>query len=230
MQRSITQPELPDGAAEPDAIGGSDWSSLTKMLRPAHWGLILVFACLLIFANSQQNKANTYLHFVFQAQSWMDGNTSIPTHVEGTATSPGDNYQDIMPILDASGNDTNRGIIPFPPLPAWVLLPFVAIWHLGTNQQLIATVFGAIDVGTNSIHLVVVEIDTAFDTSRDETTIAPSFSPGSAAKVATASPPPQRVWMVLSSARRNGLVSSSRRRLNGTVGCWCSRFSVISDA
>jgi exopolyphosphatase/pppGpp-phosphohydrolase len=26
--------------------------------------------------------------------------------------------------------------------------------------------FGAIDVGTNSIHLIVVELDSAFDTSR----------------------------------------------------------------
>jgi hypothetical protein len=147
VQRSITQPEVPDGAAEPEGLAASDWASLKTMLKPAHWGLILVFACLLIFANSQPNKANVYLHFVFQAQSWMDGDTSIPTHVQGSTISPGDNYQDIMPILDSNGTDTNRGVIPFPPLPAWVLLPFVAIWHLWTNEQLIATVFSAIDVG-----------------------------------------------------------------------------------
>jgi hypothetical protein len=48
---------------------------------------------------------------------------------------------------DASCAATGYGIIPFPPLPAWVLLPFVALWHQATNQQLLATIFAAIDVG-----------------------------------------------------------------------------------
>ena len=37
-------------------------------------------------------------------------------------------------------------MIPFPPLPAVILLPFVAIFGLATNAQLIATFIGAIDV------------------------------------------------------------------------------------
>ncbi len=37
-------------------------------------------------------------------------------------------------------------LIPFPPLPALVLLPFVAAFGLTTNAQLIATFIGAIDV------------------------------------------------------------------------------------
>jgi hypothetical protein len=49
--------------------------------------------------------------------------------------------------VDADGAATGRGIIPFPPLPAWFLLPFVAIWHEDTNQQLLSTIFGAVDVG-----------------------------------------------------------------------------------
>ncbi|HEX7496512.1 MAG TPA: hypothetical protein VF349_07750 [Candidatus Limnocylindrales bacterium] len=93
--------------------------------------------CLIVYFISQPNRTNPYLHFVLQAQSWLDGQTSIPT--------PG--YQDVMPILDPAGQDTGRGIIPFPPLPAWVLLPFVAVWHVSTNEQLLATIFAAIDVG-----------------------------------------------------------------------------------
>jgi len=42
---------------------------------------------------------------------------------------------------------TGYGIIPFPPLPAWVLLPFVSVWHLATDEHLLAMVFAAIDVG-----------------------------------------------------------------------------------
>ena len=56
-------------------------------------------------------------------------------------------YQDYQPILDALGNDTNRGTLPFPPLPALVLLPFVSVWHLFTNEGLLATIFAALDVG-----------------------------------------------------------------------------------
>jgi len=96
-----------------------------------------VAVCLLVYYLSLPNRWNPYLHFVLQAQAWLDGQTSIPMP----------RYQDVMPILDATGQATGRGIIPFPPLPAWVLLPFVAVWHEATNQQLLAGVFGALDVG-----------------------------------------------------------------------------------
>jgi hypothetical protein len=39
-----------------------------------------------------------------------------------------------------------RALLPFPPLPAVVLLPFVAVWGLATNDQVIFTVLAAIDV------------------------------------------------------------------------------------
>ncbi len=100
------------------------------------WGLGIALLCMFVYYAFQPNHSNQYIHFVLQAQSWLEGHTSIPL--------PG--YQDVQPILDQSGNETGQGIIPFPPLPAWVLLPFVAIWHVSTNQQLLSAVFGAIDV------------------------------------------------------------------------------------
>src|SRR6185503_1778525 len=42
---------------------------------------------------------------------------------------------------------TTRGVIPFPPLPAVVLMPFVALWGLATNGQLVFAILGALDVG-----------------------------------------------------------------------------------
>jgi hypothetical protein len=114
------------------------------------WGLVLVLLCLFVYGASQPNRSNPYLHFVLQAQAWIDGNTSINT--------PG--YQDVMPMgtypdgssCVATSDDADcvangLGIIPFPPLPAWVLLPFVSLWGMATNQQLLAVVFAAIDVG-----------------------------------------------------------------------------------
>ena len=153
MERSITQGEtaeagsdLKERAPGEPAVGpteaeaevesdhaGSRDASRSRLL----WGIGLVLLVLAVYYFSQPNRTNLYLHFVLQAQSWMEGQTSIPT--------PG--YQDVMPILDSNGNPTERGIIPFPPLPAAVVLPFVAIWHLATNEQLLATIFGAIDVG-----------------------------------------------------------------------------------
>ena len=147
MERSITQAPVADGVPDRTTTDGDNGSAPTVKGRPFLWGLLLVALCLTVFVGSQPNRSNPYVHFVFQAQAWMDGQTSIPTHVKLSNTSPGDDYQDIMPILDSNGTDTNRGIIPFPPLPTWVLLPFVAIWRLSTNQQLLATIFGAIDVG-----------------------------------------------------------------------------------
>ncbi|HEU6440540.1 MAG TPA: hypothetical protein VFC12_08925 [Terriglobales bacterium] len=153
MERSITQgeaaeagsdlkervPEEPAaGPTEADAYVGNDHVGSRDAGRSRLlWGIGLVVLVLAVYYFSQSNRTNLYMHFVLQAQSWMDGQTSIPT--------PG--YQDVMPILDSNGNPTQRGIIPFPPLPAAVLLPFVAIWHLATNEQLLATIFGAIDVG-----------------------------------------------------------------------------------
>jgi len=93
-------------------------------LAPFVWGISLVVLCLVVFIFTNPNRQNPYIHFVWQAQAWLDGQTSIATHVAPSATSPGDSwYQDFQPILDASGSDTNRGDLPFPPLPALVLLP-----------------------------------------------------------------------------------------------------------
>ncbi len=114
---------------------------------PFIWGAVIVLVCLTVYVLINPNRSNFYVHFVWQAQSWLDGQTSIPIGVKGSAQSPGDDwYQDVQPILDADGQSTGRGIIPFPPLPAVVLLPFVAVWHLWTNEYLLAGIFSAVDV------------------------------------------------------------------------------------
>ncbi len=146
MERSITQAAGGDGAPGLKAagpVGAEEFSDqATEMLDLASlrhmWcGIGLVVLCLVAYYVSQPNGNNLYLHFVLQAQAWLDGHTAIPMP----------QYQDVMPILDSSGQPTGFGIIPFPPLPAWVLLPFVSMWHLTTNQHLLATIFAAVDVG-----------------------------------------------------------------------------------
>jgi hypothetical protein len=127
----------PEQGAEETGRDSGDTSAAGPDTRVLAIGYGLVAACLLIYFLIHLDRPNNYLHFVLQAQAWLDGNTSIPMP----------QYQDVMPILAPDGTPTGRGIIPFPPLPAWVLLPFVAIWHYQTNQQLLSAVFGAVDVG-----------------------------------------------------------------------------------
>ena len=158
MEGSITQATPGDGAlagAADDHMaeaqpGASRAASQELRIAPFIWGIVLLTLCMAVYVASNPARQNDYIHFVWQAQSWLDGETSIPTNVEGSGTSsaPGDYwYQDIQPILDSEGQDTGRGTIPFPPLPALVLMPFVAFWHLATNEQLLAAVFAALDVG-----------------------------------------------------------------------------------
>jgi hypothetical protein len=146
VERSITQAAGGEGTPSLKADVPADQERVTEQptdsldlarLRNMWWGIGLVVLCLIAYYVSQPNGSNLYLHFVLQSQAWLDGHTAIPMP----------QYQDVMPIYDSAGQPTGYGIIPFPPLPAWVLLPFVSIWHLGTDQHLLATIFSAIDVG-----------------------------------------------------------------------------------
>ncbi|HEY5486376.1 MAG TPA: hypothetical protein VIK06_01905 [Candidatus Limnocylindrales bacterium] len=152
MERSIPQGDTRDGVSGGDSAGceggkqgvGADRSAPSNepqvaapSFGPLQWCLALMAFCLVVFILSNPDRRNYYVHFVTQAQAWLDGRTSIPLP----------DYQDTMPILNAAGQNTGQGVIPFPPFPALVLLPFVSIWGAATNQQLLATILGAIDVG-----------------------------------------------------------------------------------
>jgi hypothetical protein len=89
-----------------------------------------------------------YNHFVWQAMAFLDGRAAIDWPVPPSDGSLGNAFfQDIFPITDAGGAPTGRALLPFPPLPAVVLLPFAAIWGVATNERAISAVLGAIDVG-----------------------------------------------------------------------------------
>ena len=152
MERSIPQGDTRDGVSGGDSARreggeqgvGADRSAPSNepqvaapSFAPLQWCLALMAFCLVVFILSNPDRRNYYVHFVTQAQAWLDGRTSIPLP----------DYQDTMPILNAAGQNTGQGVIPFPPFPALVLLPFVSIWGAATNQQLLATILGAIDVG-----------------------------------------------------------------------------------
>jgi hypothetical protein len=89
-----------------------------------------------------------YNHFVWQAAAFLDGRAAIDWPVARSAAGVGNAYfQDVYPILGPNGEATGLGLLPFPPLPAVILMPFVAIWGLATDHRAVSVVLGAIDVG-----------------------------------------------------------------------------------
>jgi hypothetical protein len=81
-----------------------------------------------------------YDHFVWQASAFLEGQAAI------RYPAPGNEYfQDVLPIGTVDG--VPRGLIPFPPLPALILLPFVAARGLATDDQLVFAALAAITVG-----------------------------------------------------------------------------------
>ncbi len=142
MDRSIAQGPLPD-----------DGSALTHTAAPRSRtalvvGLGLVLGCLVLFGLSRPAYQTIYNHFAWQAQAWLEGDLAIRYPVEATSEAPGNaDLNDVVPVVDAAGEPTGRGQIPFPPLPAVVLLPFVVLFGLAVDQTFIAIVIGALDVG-----------------------------------------------------------------------------------
>ena len=83
-----------------------------------------------------------YNHFVWQALAFLDGQAAIVCPVACDRW-----FQDVYPLRDAAGNLTGQVLLPFPPLPAIVLLPFVALWGIATDQRAVSVVLGAVNVG-----------------------------------------------------------------------------------
>ncbi len=143
MLRSIPAGRPPDGPA-----GRLTDRSAGATARGLLAGVAIVTAMLTVYLISHPLRPNLYDHFVWQASAWLEGQGAIRYPVGPSAASPGNwFFQDVMPLADAAGRPTGRALIPFPPLPALLLLPFVALWGLATNAQLIATFLGALDVG-----------------------------------------------------------------------------------
>lgn len=123
MQRSIA--EGPDGPLHEDRAGAGPATIVV--------GLLIALAAFGLYWLSNPVHYNQYNHFVWQADAFLHGRAWIPFPQVATDTTPGNDYfQDVYPIADG------RVLLPFPPLPAIVLLPFVAVFGLATDQEAIA--------------------------------------------------------------------------------------------
>jgi hypothetical protein len=106
-------------------------------------GLLLALAALAVYSVTYVDRY--YDHFVWQAAAFLEGQAAIRYPVEAAGGLLGNaRFQDVLPIATSDG--VARGLLPFPPLPALVLVPFVALWGLAVNDQVVFMVLAAIDV------------------------------------------------------------------------------------
>jgi hypothetical protein len=142
VDRSIAQ------GPTPDAGGGSVAAAAPHARTAVAVGLGLVLASLVLYQMTRPAYQVSYNHFAWQAAAWLEGEASIRYPVAESADGPGNAYfNDVVAVVDAAGEPTGRGMIPFPPLPAVVLLPLVALIGLAVDQMFLAILIGAVDVG-----------------------------------------------------------------------------------
>jgi hypothetical protein len=137
VERSIAEGRLATGA--PDLVAA-------RGLAPVV-GLALACLAVALYLSTNPVRHNFYNHFVWQADAFLQGRVAFDHPVRDDPARPDNWYlQDVYPVVDAAGQPTGQVQIPFPPLPALVLLPFVALFGLRTDQELIAVLLGGVNV------------------------------------------------------------------------------------
>lgn len=122
-------------------------------IGPGWIGLAFVVVGIVVYVLSNPTRHGFYDHFMWQASAWLEGSAGIRYPVEDGIRANA-YYQDVLDLGDAALTsrlglpyEPGRALIPFPPLPAVLLLPFVAMWGLATSGALVAAVLGGINVG-----------------------------------------------------------------------------------
>ena len=127
-------------AAPPLDSGPGAWLERQLQRIDPVWVAVALFVLgLAVYLLSNPVRHDFYDHFVWQAHAFLQGRAEIEYPVTEGPYQNG-YFQDVLPVAPG------RAQIPFPPLPAIVLLPFVAVWGLGTNGAAIAAVLGAVNV------------------------------------------------------------------------------------
>ncbi|MCU0483197.1 MAG: hypothetical protein MUC54_02830, partial [Chloroflexi bacterium] len=140
MDRSIAQGTAPTAGAR--LLPTDRAARLTVLV-----GIAVALAMLALYVLTRPSWQNLYDHFLWQASAWLEGQAHIRYPVEATASGPGNAVlHDVVPLTGPDGLPTGRALIPFPPLPALVLTPLVAVFGLATDQVLVSAVLGAVDV------------------------------------------------------------------------------------
>jgi hypothetical protein len=141
VERSIAQGPSTDARAVRPADPRSETGATVVI------GLTIAALLLAVYVLSNPSRTSYYNHFVWQAEAFLDGRAAIRYPVYDQPGVHGNNlFQDVVLTTGPHGEAAGYALLPFPPLPAVVLMPFVALWGLATDAQLIGAILGAIDV------------------------------------------------------------------------------------
>jgi hypothetical protein len=123
------------------------------VVGPGWIAVAFAVAAAAVYLWSNPHRWGFYDHFVWQAQAWLEGRAAISFPVEEGLRTNG-HYQDVLDLGDRLLTERlgleyqpGRALIPFPPLPAALLLPFVAVWGLATEGAVLYALLGGINVG-----------------------------------------------------------------------------------
>jgi hypothetical protein len=132
VDRSVAQGDPPDPTADASAdVDAGRWLAVAI-------GVGLVLVALAVYTSTVMDRY--YNHFVWQAAAFLEGQVAI------RYPDPANEFfQDVLPVAPIDG--VPRGLLPFPPLPALLLVPFVAAWGLATEDQTLFAILGALVVG-----------------------------------------------------------------------------------
>jgi hypothetical protein len=141
LQRSIaTTPAATSAAESAGARFAARAGTTERTFDPTWIGFAFVVAALAVYILSNPSRGNFYNHFVWQADAFDHLRAWIPFPYRD-ADFDNSYFQDVLPKGDGTA------LLPFPPLPAILLMPFVKIWGLATNAALLCAILGAINVG-----------------------------------------------------------------------------------
>jgi len=124
---------------------GERVDSVLARVDPGVIGVVFVILALAVYYFSDPSRSGFYNHFVWQADAFLHGRFAIAYPVVDGPYTNG-YFQDVLPLPSDPGQ-ASYALLPFPPLPAVLLLPFAALFGLATNSQLFGVVLGAINVG-----------------------------------------------------------------------------------
>ena len=155
---------LPDGAAEvttpptveaqpPAPVDSDSWSAWAARAkgwaerhRPELAVFLIVLVALTFFSSQRFLRQSAAPHFVYQAQAWLEGRTDIDPEVLP-------NYEDWACVREVGGEKVrctgrlqpgDKWYVSFPPFPAVVMLPFVAVNGYQLNDTSFTVFIGAL--------------------------------------------------------------------------------------
>jgi hypothetical protein len=138
----VPDPARPAASLEPDPPAGFALAPRVdrRLERAGPLRVALAFGvfALAVYLASNPVRSNVYAHYVWQADAWLHGRTEIAWPVSDGPVH-NDYYHDVVALPGKPG----FAQIPFPPLPAIVLLPAVALFGLNTDAELVAAFIGA---------------------------------------------------------------------------------------